>query len=129
MILKMNFNFNFKDMLPAAGASIRSVTNGCERHHTGKYRIKWSSECGQPGVIVGLSCLVSETYLCSRRLHNLILPKPIVSQSWPEVLDVFRLSDQLKFGGITQNTKDIIPAFNFQLDVTFRVEWNRDQVS
>jgi len=27
MILKMNFNFNIKDMLCVAGASIRSVTN------------------------------------------------------------------------------------------------------
>jgi hypothetical protein len=35
-ILKMNFNFNFKDMLPAAGASIHRVTNVRDRHHTGK---------------------------------------------------------------------------------------------
>ncbi len=37
MILKMNFNFNFKDMLGAAGASIRGGTNARDRHHTGKY--------------------------------------------------------------------------------------------
>jgi len=36
MILKMNFNFNFKDMPSAAGASIRSVTNVRDPHHTGK---------------------------------------------------------------------------------------------
>jgi hypothetical protein len=40
MILKMNFNFNIKDMLPTAGASIRSVTNVPDRHHTGKSGIK-----------------------------------------------------------------------------------------
>jgi hypothetical protein len=40
MILKMNFNFNFKDMPFAAQASIRGVTNGCDLHHTGKYGIK-----------------------------------------------------------------------------------------
>jgi hypothetical protein len=39
-ILKMNFNFNFKDMPQAAGASIRGVTNWRDRHHTGKYGIK-----------------------------------------------------------------------------------------
>jgi hypothetical protein len=41
MILKMNFNFNFKDMPPAARASIREVTNARDRHPTGKYGIKW----------------------------------------------------------------------------------------
>jgi hypothetical protein len=36
----MNFNFNFKDMLFAAGQSIRSVTSVRDRHHTAKYGIK-----------------------------------------------------------------------------------------
>ena len=36
----MNFNFNFKDMLLAAGASIHHVTNVRDMHHTGKYGIK-----------------------------------------------------------------------------------------
>jgi hypothetical protein len=47
MILKMNFNFNFKDMPGAAGASIRGVTNVRDPHHTGKYGIKRSSGCNQ----------------------------------------------------------------------------------
>jgi len=33
----MNFNFNYKDMRSAAGASIRYVTNVRDLHHTGKY--------------------------------------------------------------------------------------------
>jgi hypothetical protein len=33
MILKMNFNFNFKDMLPLAGQSIRTLTIGCDLDH------------------------------------------------------------------------------------------------
>jgi hypothetical protein len=33
MILKMNFNFNFKDMLRPPGASIRGVTNARDLHH------------------------------------------------------------------------------------------------
>jgi hypothetical protein len=41
MILKMNFNFNFKDMPQAAEASIRYVTNVRDRHHTGKCGIEW----------------------------------------------------------------------------------------
>jgi len=36
-ILKMNFNFNFKDMPPAAGPSIRGATNLRDPHHTAKY--------------------------------------------------------------------------------------------
>jgi hypothetical protein len=40
MILKMNFNFNFKDMPPAAAASICGVTNERDLHHTGKSGIK-----------------------------------------------------------------------------------------
>jgi hypothetical protein len=42
-ILKMNFNFNFKDMPRAAEASIRSATNARDRHHTGKSGIKRGS--------------------------------------------------------------------------------------
>jgi hypothetical protein len=38
----MNFNFNFKDMPGAPGASIRCVTNVRDRHHTAKYGIKRS---------------------------------------------------------------------------------------
>ena len=38
--LKMNFNFNFKDMLAAAAQSIRSVTSVRDLHHTGIYGIK-----------------------------------------------------------------------------------------
>jgi hypothetical protein len=40
MILKMNFNFNFKDMPRAANASIRCVTNVRDQHHTAKFGIK-----------------------------------------------------------------------------------------
>jgi len=40
MILKMNFNFNFKDMPGAAGASIRGVTNARDRHRMAKSGIK-----------------------------------------------------------------------------------------
>jgi hypothetical protein len=36
----MNFNFNIKDILFAAGASIRSVTSVRDLHHTGKFGIK-----------------------------------------------------------------------------------------
>jgi hypothetical protein len=36
----MNFNFNFKDMLEAAGQSIRRATNARDLHHTEKYGIK-----------------------------------------------------------------------------------------
>jgi len=32
-MLKMNFNFNIKDMPGAPGASIRKVTNACDLHH------------------------------------------------------------------------------------------------
>jgi hypothetical protein len=37
MIVKMNFNFNFKDMLRADGQSIRQVTNGRDLHHMEKF--------------------------------------------------------------------------------------------
>jgi hypothetical protein len=47
MILKMNFNFNFKDMPSAPQASIRAVTNVRDPHHTGKSGIKRISHCGQ----------------------------------------------------------------------------------
>jgi hypothetical protein len=30
MILKMNFNFNFKDIPPALGPSIRLLTTACD---------------------------------------------------------------------------------------------------
>ena len=40
MILKMNFNFNIKDMLDAPEASMCDLTNGGDWHHTGKYGIK-----------------------------------------------------------------------------------------
>jgi hypothetical protein len=33
MILKMNFNFNFKDMLRWARQSIRTLTIGCDLDH------------------------------------------------------------------------------------------------
>ena len=36
MILKMNFNFNFKDMLGQGGESIRRLTTGCDLNHMGK---------------------------------------------------------------------------------------------
>jgi hypothetical protein len=45
MILKMNFNFNIKDMLAAAGQSIRDVTNVRDPYHTGKSGIKWECAC------------------------------------------------------------------------------------
>jgi len=44
-ILKMNFNFNFKDMPGAPRASIRRVTNARDRHHTGKFGIKRVLQC------------------------------------------------------------------------------------
>jgi len=43
----MNFNFNFKDMPPAAEASIRGVTTVSDRHHTGKSGIKRSPRRGR----------------------------------------------------------------------------------
>jgi hypothetical protein len=33
MILKMNFNFNFKDMLLSSSQSIRGLTTGCNYDH------------------------------------------------------------------------------------------------
>jgi hypothetical protein len=38
MILKMNFNFNFKDMPRAPDPSIRCVTNPRDPHHMGEIR-------------------------------------------------------------------------------------------
>ena len=35
-MLKMNFNFNYKDILPSAEGSIRPITNVRDLHHTGK---------------------------------------------------------------------------------------------
>ncbi len=40
MMLKMNFNFNFKDIPFVAGPSMCDLTNGCDSHHTEKYGIK-----------------------------------------------------------------------------------------
>jgi len=34
MILKMNFNFNIKDMPPPPHPSIRRRTTACDLHHT-----------------------------------------------------------------------------------------------
>jgi hypothetical protein len=45
-ILKMNFNFNFKDKPGVAEASIRSVTNGRARHRMGKWGIKRNLKFG-----------------------------------------------------------------------------------
>jgi len=39
----MNFNFNIKDMLSAAGPSIRRVPNARDLHHTGKCGVKRGS--------------------------------------------------------------------------------------
>jgi hypothetical protein len=38
MMLKMNFNFNFKDIPFAAGQSMCDLTNSCDSHHTEKTR-------------------------------------------------------------------------------------------
>ena len=43
MILKMNFNFNIKDKLRAAGPSIGCVTSALDPHHSGKSGIKRDS--------------------------------------------------------------------------------------
>jgi len=45
--LKMNFNFNFKDMPFAAGQSIRRVTSARDLHHTEDSGIKRRLRCGQ----------------------------------------------------------------------------------
>jgi len=50
MILKMNFNFNFKDMPFATGASMCDLTNGSDSHHTEKSGIKRSSRAAQSGM-------------------------------------------------------------------------------
>jgi hypothetical protein len=39
MILKMNFNFNFKDSLLAAKASIRDLTRACDFNHSAVFPI------------------------------------------------------------------------------------------
>ncbi len=49
-ILKMNFNFNFKDMLLALQASIRRATNVLAPHHTAKSRIKRVPKPGRLGI-------------------------------------------------------------------------------
>jgi hypothetical protein len=36
MILKMNFNFNFKDSLSAPDQSIRGLTTACDFNHTAR---------------------------------------------------------------------------------------------
>jgi hypothetical protein len=51
MILKMNFNFNFKDMPFAPGPSMCDLTNGSDLHHAEKYGIKRASQ-QPPGVMV-----------------------------------------------------------------------------
>ena len=47
VILKMNFNFNFKDMLLALQASIHHVTNARDMHHTGNQGIKRGAQRSQ----------------------------------------------------------------------------------
>jgi len=47
--LKMNFNFNFKDMPFATGASMCDLTNASDLHHAEKYGIKRASQ-QPPGV-------------------------------------------------------------------------------
>jgi hypothetical protein len=37
MILKMNFNFNFKDMLAPSDPSIRNRTIACDCDHKGNF--------------------------------------------------------------------------------------------
>ena len=36
LILKMNFNFNYKDMLPSVDGSIREIISVRDLHHTGE---------------------------------------------------------------------------------------------
>ena len=43
-ILKMNFNFNFKDMPSPTRASMYHLTNGCDSHHMEKSGIKRASQ-------------------------------------------------------------------------------------
>jgi hypothetical protein len=38
LILKMNFNFNFKDSLPQRHPSIRRLTTGCDLNHSVCFR-------------------------------------------------------------------------------------------
>jgi hypothetical protein len=63
MILKMNFNFNIKDMPEAAGSSIRCVTNVRDRHHTGKCGIKRNVWSGQITLCEGTSLNTCGTLL------------------------------------------------------------------
>jgi hypothetical protein len=39
MILKMNFNFKFKDILPPPSPSIRQLTTACDWDHTVELRL------------------------------------------------------------------------------------------
>jgi hypothetical protein len=39
MILKMNFNFNIKDILPAPKTSIRGLTTACDGDHMAEMRL------------------------------------------------------------------------------------------
>jgi len=39
LILKMNFNFNFKDSLPPRYQSIRGLTTGCDLNHSVSFRL------------------------------------------------------------------------------------------
>jgi|GEM_PF-4788610 len=54
-ILKMNFNFNYKDKLRAAGQSIRTVTTALDLHHTANSRIERQINTGKraPGRRLG----------------------------------------------------------------------------
>src|ERR1700693_3483912 len=64
-ILKMNFNFNIKDILFTAGASIRGVTNVRDLHHTGKQGIKRDSLPYQPLTAFHLSRAASNQVVFS----------------------------------------------------------------
>jgi len=48
MILKMNFNFNFKDMPRRLKPSIWSLTNRCDGNHTAQFR-HWTVCDGSEG--------------------------------------------------------------------------------
>jgi len=49
MILKMNFNFNFKDMPWRPSQSIRRRTNRCDGNHTAQFR-HWTAFESREGV-------------------------------------------------------------------------------
>jgi hypothetical protein len=46
-ILKMNFNFNIKDMLLTAQQSIRGLQPGVIWHHNGQFRDSNASACSE----------------------------------------------------------------------------------